>query len=378
MHKEYKMQEGFDINAVGQRNGKIFGLPFSYEESLVVIQPVTWEVTVSYQSGTAKAPKAILEASPQLDFYDFLLPDAWKKGIFMLPFSKDLYKLNRFLREQAEEYIHALENAEALDLKVHQTIIEQIQLECKLLNNTVEQQALSILNDGKVPGVLGGDHSTPLGNIKAALKYFPNSTLLQIDAHADLRPAYEGFQYSHASIMYNVLEETQLKKLVQVGIRDFCEQEYNYIQQSKGRIITFFDSNLQQQFFAGKAWMAVCEEIIKELGYEVYVSLDIDGLQPFYCPHTGTPVPGGLSFEQVCFLLDQIVKSGRKIVGFDLTEVVPNKKNPWNEIVGARMLYKLCVAAIASQNNLPRSSKNKKKKTNELLPDTPNEDSIIA
>ncbi|GIV44548.1 MAG: agmatinase [Bacteroidia bacterium] len=350
--------ENFDINQVGLKNGKIFGLPFEYENAKVIIQPIPWEVTVSYQSGTAKGPKAILEASPQLDFFDFLMPNAWEKGIFMLPIDKELYKLNKFLREQVEDYIASIENSSANAYEIYDELIEQINKECKLLNNRIEQQTLQILHDNKIPGLLGGDHSTPLGNIKAVIQKYPEVTILHIDAHADLRPAYEGFTYSHASIMYNVLEETSIKKIVQVGIRDFCHQEYE-LSQSDHRILTFYDKKLKELYFQGRPWGSIVLDIIKNLGHEVYISLDIDALQPYYCPDTGTPVPGGLSFDEVTYLIDSVVKSGKKIVGFDLVEVAPNKKNPINEIVGARLLYKLCVACIASEGNKPKIVKKK-------------------
>ncbi len=355
--------ENFDINQIGLKNGKIFGLPFEYKDSKVIIQPIPWEVTVSYQSGTSKGPKSILEASPQLDFFDFLMPNAWEKGIYMLPIDKEIFKLNKFLREKTEDYLLDLENNEENVLQNHEELIEQINKECKLINNRVEQQSLKILNDNKIPALIGGDHSTPLGNIKAVVQKYPEVSLLQIDAHADLRPAYEGFTYSHASIMYNVLQETEIKKLVQVGIRDFCQQEYELIQ-SDHRILTFYDKKLKELYFQGRPWGSIVLDIIKNLGHEVYISLDIDGLQPNYCPDTGTPVPGGLSFDEVTYLIDCIVKTGKKIVGFDLVEVAPNKKNPINEIVGARLLYKLCVACIASEGNKPKIVKKKSNSNN--------------
>jgi agmatinase len=242
------------------------------------------------------------------------MPNAWEKGIFMLPIDKELYKLNKFLREQVEDYIASIENSSANAYEIYDELIEQINKECKLLNNRIEQQTLQILHDNKIPGLLGGDHSTPLGNIKAVIQKYPEVTILHIDAHADLRPAYEGFTYSHASIMYNVLEETSIKKIVQVGIRDFCHQEYE-LSQSDHRILTFYDKKLKELYFQGRPWGSIVLDIIKNLGHEVYISLDIDALQPYYCPDTGTPVPGGLSFDEVTYLIDSVVKSGKKIVG---------------------------------------------------------------
>src|SRR5690606_2133030 len=118
--------------------------------------------------------------------------------------------------------------------------------------------------------------------------------VLQIDAHADLRRAYEGFQYSHASIMYNILEEIPaVTKLVQVGIRDYCDEEFEAITKSQGRIVTFFDRDLKAGAYQGKTWDQQTDEIIRELPERIYISFDIDGLDPKLCPNTGTPVPGG-------------------------------------------------------------------------------------
>jgi agmatinase len=134
----------------------------------------------------------------------------------------------------------------------------------------------------------------------------------------------------------------QVSRLVQVGIRDLCEEEHDRIAASGGRIRTFFDSELAEARFAGETWGQQTLRIVEALPQDVYVSFDIDGLDPTLCPHTGTKVPGGLSFQMATGLLAAVVRGGRRIVGFDLTEVVPaGDGTEWDENVAARLLYKL-------------------------------------
>ncbi|PIZ06753.1 MAG: agmatinase, partial [Flavobacteriales bacterium CG_4_10_14_0_8_um_filter_32_5] len=187
--------------------------------------------------------------------------------------------------------------------------------------------------------VLGGDHNSPLGLIQALAEKHTNFGILQIDAHADLRIAFEGFEFSHASIAYNALKLKQISKLVQVGIRDICQEEIDYISNSKGKIKTFFDWDIKQQQFEGKTWATICDEIIAELPENIYITYDIDALDPKLCPNTGTPVPGGFEYDQVNYLINKITESKKKIIGFDLNEV---GNNEWDANVGARILFKLC------------------------------------
>jgi len=187
--------------------------------------------------------------------------------------------------------------------------------------------------------VLGGDHNSPLGLIQALAEKHTNFGILQIDAHADLRIAFEGFEFSHASIAHNALKLKQISKLVQVGIRDICQEEIDYISNSKGKIKTFFDWDIKQQQFEGKTWATICDEIIAELPENIYITYDIDALDPKLCPNTGTPVPGGFEYDQVNYLINKITESKKKIIGFDLNEV---GNNEWDANVGARILFKLC------------------------------------
>jgi agmatinase len=211
------------------------------------------------------------------------------------------------------------------------------------VNDVVYETAREWLSRGKIVGLVGGDHATPYGTIRAHAEKYPGLGILHIDAHADLRHAYEGFSYSHASIMECVTREIPgVSRLVQVAIRDLCEEEHDRIEASGGKIRIFYDVELAASRRRG-ALDAHFARIAAELPEQVYVSFDIDGLDPVLCPNTGTPVPGGLSFHEASALLRAVVESGKRIVGFDLNEVAPapDGGDEWDGNVGARVLYKL-------------------------------------
>lgn len=330
--------EAFDPNSYADKNSGMFGLPFSLEESETVLIPVPWEVTVSYGGGTSEAPEAVKEASYQVDLYDPILKDAWKKGIFLDEVNPLIHSKSQKLRQLAKKHIDNLEEG----LEADNSVLKKVKEECLWLNNWIKERALELLKKNKSVGMLGGDHSTPLGLIQAMAEIHQNFGILQIDAHADLRDAFEGFEFSHASIMFNALKIQQVQKLVQVGIRDYCQSELDIIKNSNGRVSTYFDKRLKYDSYRGKTWQDQCEEIIKDLPQKVYISFDIDGLDPKLCPNTGTPVAGGFEVEQVLFLFEMLVESGREIISFDLNEIGVSEDTDWDANVGARLLYRLC------------------------------------
>lgn len=334
MTKEEKIKN-FDPNGVAL-NDNLFGLPFSHEESDLIVLPIPWEVTVSYSAGTANGPEAVKEASLQVDLFDPFSPDGWKDGIFLETENTNLKKEGESLRKLAKKYIDQLE-----DGNVDSSSAKIINSACSKMVDWVKNRCDTLINDGKKVLLLGGDHSTPLGYIKALANRNESFGILQIDAHADLREAFEGFEYSHASIMYNALKINQVERLVQVGIRDYCMEEFDRVRYSKGRIVSFYDRDLKQENYKGISWESQCESIISKLPQKVYVSFDIDGLDPKLCPNTGTPVAGGFETEQVLFLLEKLVLSGRSIIGMDLNEISPGE-DEWDANVGARLLYRMC------------------------------------
>ncbi|WAL60416.1 agmatinase family protein [Thermocoleostomius sinensis] len=340
----------FNPSGIGLDNGNLLGLPFDYNTAETIVFGVPWEVTVSYGAGTAQGPQAVLNASRQLDLYDFDYPDGWKHGIFMPAISESILQTSHTLREQAAHLIDHLEQGGSVaDHPKLKAVLDRINDECRSLNRWLYEQVRAALQQGKRPAVIGGDHSVPLGCIQALADQYPAFGILHIDAHADLRQAYEGFTFSHASIMYNVLDLPQVSKLVQVGIRDLCHDEVEVINQSQGRITAHYDPVLKQKLYGGASWIDLCQQIVADLPQHVYISFDVDGLDPKLCPHTGTPVPGGLELEQTFCLFREVVNSDRTIIGFDVSEV---GNDEWDGNVGARTVYKLCNLMSLSQPQL--------------------------
>lgn len=352
MSLKQKIIEQFDPNGVGQSKG-IFGLPFTEETSELIIIPVPWEVTVSYSSGTAEGPSAVKNASFQVDLFQSDIHDAWKMGIYLLPISETLAKLSRQNRVLARNYIHWLESGSPKEDQIRFAAVPEIINRSSVeMNNWVYQTAKKYLKMGKMVSLLGGDHSTPLGLLQALAEEYERFGILQIDAHADLRKAYENFEFSHASISYNALKFPQVSQLVQVGIRDYCHEEA-LLAKENSRIHTFYDKDIKEEMYEGKSWKNICDNILERLPQDVYITIDIDGLDPKLCPHTGTPVAGGFEMEQIFYLIKQVVKSGRKIIGFDLVEVAPGPEgDEWDGNVGARILYRLANLMGASQGKL--------------------------
>lgn len=341
--------DNFDPNSVGNPNNNIFGLPFSEEEAKLVLLPVPWEVSVSYGAGTARAPENIFKASLQVDLYDDDFQDGWKHGIFMRDMNKSVLHKSDYLRKEAELYINYISEGELVENnKFMCKVLKDLNAGAEFLNEWVYEQTRELLDAGKLVGLVGGDHSTPLGYYKAIGEKHGDFGILQIDAHADLREAYEDLKYSHASIMFNALAETpQLIKLVQVGTRDYSLGELDYSRNSNGRVITFLDKEIKERTYEGETWRSITDDIVSKLPQKVYISFDIDGLDPKLCPNTGTPVQGGFETQQVYYLFKKVLDSGRELIGFDLNEV-GTSSNEWDENVGARILFKLCNLLIAS------------------------------
>lgn len=338
----------FDPNGTGTDNGNYFGFPFTPEESRLVLVSVPWDVTASYGGGSAFAPDAIIGASTQLDFYDIHAPNMWRHGIGTAPIDYSIQERSAMLRDDALKVMRHLEKGGRPTDDSIRRRVERVNSASDELNEKIYGETGKWLRDGKLVGLVGGDHSTPLGFIRAVAEHHGTIGILHVDAHHDLRVAYEGFSCSHASIMYNVLEQVVgVEKLVQVGVRDFCDSEAALAAEAS-RIETFYDASLAENGYKGMTWAEQCAIIVSRLPHMVYISFDIDGLSPDNCPHTGTPVPGGLSFNRAMYLMNEVVRSGRRIVGFDMVEVAPGKSDEWDANVGARILYKLCNLSIKS------------------------------
>jgi len=348
----------FDATTTISSEFGIFGIPLAEKDCQLVMLPVPWEVTTSYGKGASNGPRIIRQASEQIDLFDFETQTAYEAGYFMKEVSENISNKSKHFKEIAQKVI-TLKTEMSADTATIEKLTAQVNAASKELTDWVYTETQKILNAGKLFGLVGGDHSTPLGAIKAICeKHQTNQKsdvgVLHIDAHSDTRKAYQGFEQSHASIMYNVMnlpEGSRPQKLVQVGIRDFCEEEYNFVQ-SRSDIKTFFDMGTKQRLLKGESWASIAADIISELPQKVYISFDIDGLDPRFCPSTGTPVIGGLSTDEVFFLFNTLAQSGRQIVGFDLNEVSTGEadESEWDGNVGARMLYKLCNWSVVTNH----------------------------
>lgn len=340
----------FDPNAPAQPGSGVFGLPFTEAEALVVLLPVPWEATTSYGGGASDGPEAILEASKQVDLYDLDVEKPYEAGIHMLAEPEAIVAANAKAKALAARVIEA--GGAGGDAELERAVAEVNRMS-REVDAWVEGETKRLLAAGKVVGVVGGDHAVPLGAFRAIAAKHPGVGILHLDAHSDTRKAYEGFEGSHASIMYNALETVPgIGKLVQVGIRDVCEEEVLYCRAKGARVRMVTDREVAMRKQEGESFAAIARAIAKELPSEVWISFDIDGLDPRFCPSTGTPVPGGLDVQEVATLFREVVRAGKTIVGFDLNEVAPNPSDPedeWDGNVGARMLYKLVGFTLASQ-----------------------------
>lgn len=350
------MKKEFDPNAAARPGSGVFGLPHSEAESLVVLLPVPWEATTSYGGGAAEGPRAIREASKQVDLFDLDVDRPYQHGIFMLPNSPEIVGWNEEGKAAAAKVI--AEGGEVTGNADLESALARVNELSVKVNDKVEEQTSRLLAARKVVGVVGGDHSVPFGALRALAKHRREKPfgVLHFDAHSDTRDAYEGFTYSHASIMHNVLEQiSSVEKLVQVGIRDVCEAEIDYCRRQGQRVVMYTDRDLSIRKMEGESFRAIASEIASALPQDVWVSFDIDGLDPRYCPHTGTPVPGGLELQESIAILREVARAGKRIVGFDLNEVAPHpsdEEDEWDGNVGARLLYKLIGFTLASQGKV--------------------------
>lgn len=330
--------QDFNPNAPSANPDNLFGLPHSAEESKVVVIPVPWEVTTSGGSGTANGPKQVLLASHQIDLFDRNKPELWKDGIAFDAFPTPLMPLQIEAMKCIKNYRVIINDKKTPDSTPQALILKKaVNESCEQVNHWVKRRAEMWLEQGKIVATLGGDHSTCFGLVHALSEKHGDLSILQIDAHADLRKAYEGLTYSHASIMYNLITLEGVSSISSVGVRDLCEEEYAFID-SHTDITCHFDRQIRENMYSGTSWLSVVDTIVEGLGQNVYLSFDVDGLNPSLCPNTGTPVPGGLEFEEAMFLIEAVVKSGRKIVGFDISEC---GDDPWDGNVAARLLWRI-------------------------------------
>ena len=270
----------------------------SYENSEIVIVSAPLEKTVSYGKGTADGPKEIINASHFVELYDEEVDRELciDKGIATLP------ELNLD------------------DLSIEESI--------EIIEKAVTEQ----IGNKKFVVTLGGEHSLSLAPVRAHLNNYENVSVFQFDAHSDLRESYEGSKYSHASVMARVFELT--KDIVQVGIRAQCVEESELIKENN--IATFYARDIRTRKH-GNDWK---EKVLSSLKENVYITFDVDGLDPSIVPATGTPEPGGLLWDETLDLL-RMVGESKNIIGFDMVELAPKEDEPYSNFVTAKLVYKI-------------------------------------
>ena len=263
---------------------------YNYSESGIIIVPVPYDETSTWMKGADKGPDAILEASVNLEFYDVETEsEAHLKGI---------YTINPLLQKETPE-----------------ELVED-----------VYYRILSLLSDNKFPVIIGGNHTVSIGAIKAFSEYFENLSILQLDAHADLRQEYEGSEFNHACAMARARE---FAPIVQVGIRSMSAEELPFVE--KDRI--FFSHELYYD-------KSLYEKAIDKLSENVYITIDLDVFDPSIMPSTGTPEPGGPAYFELLHFMRDVIKT-RNVVGFDVVELCPSETNKSPDFIAAKIIYQL-------------------------------------
>jgi agmatinase len=263
---------------------------YDYEESGIIILPVPYDETSTWMRGADKGPDAILKASINLEFYDVeTTSEAHLRGI---------HTVNPVTEAESPE---------------------------KLVS-AVYKRILSLLNDEKFPVIIGGNHTVPIGAIKAFAEYFDNLTILQLDAHSDLRQEYEGSVFNHACSMARARE---FAPIVQVGIRSMSKEELQYVNDDK----IFYSHELYYN-------KGLYRKAIEELNKNVYITIDLDVFDPSLMPSTGTPEPGGPDYYEIMHFLRDVIKE-RNVVGFDVVELCPSITNKVPDFIAAKIIYQL-------------------------------------
>lgn len=265
-----------------------------WDRAYFIVLPVPYDSTTTFQPGTRRGPRAIIEASAHMELYD-----------------------EELCFEPASAGIHTLDY---LDVAIdpEETI------------NRVYHVVGEILKEEKVPVVIGGEHSVTLGAVNAVKERYNNLSVIQLDAHADLRDTYQGERLSHACVMRRISEKKI--DIIQVGIRSMSKEEAKYLKDTSN-ILTYYASDI----LGGDEWM---EDLFSRLSEYVYVTVDVDVFDPAFVPSTGTPEPGGLGWYKITSLLRRIAEE-RKIVGFDVMELCPIPGNVAPDFLVAKLVYKL-------------------------------------
>jgi agmatinase len=263
---------------------------YSYSESGIIIVPVPYDETSTWMKGADKGPDAILDASVNLEFYD-------------------------------------VETSSEALLKGINTIAPILEKETpEMLVKDVYDRIFSLLSDKKFPVIIGGNHTVSIGAIKAFSEYFENLTILQLDAHADLRQVYEGSVFNHACAMARARE---FAPVIQVGIRSMSAEELPFVERDR----IFFSHELYYD-------KSLYHRALDKLTGNVYITIDLDVFDPSIMPSTGTPEPGGPPYFELLHFMRDVIKS-RNVVGFDVVELCPSETNKSPDFIAAKIIYQL-------------------------------------
>lgn len=286
----------------------------SNQTAAIAIQPIPLERTTSYGKGTKDGPRQLLRASHYVEFYD-----------------------DEFNRELCfERGIATLEPLPFKKLPIEESLA------------LIEARIRAIADQHRFVVGLGGEHSVTAPILRVYAERHAELSVLQFDAHSDLRTEYEGTPYSHACVMARVAEFLPPRRIVQVGIRALCSQEAAFIK--RHRMPTFFASGIRRGVY-GSDWI---ERVVDSLTGEVYITFDVDALDPSIMPATGTPEPEGLTYSECIQIARRVVESGRRIVGFDVVELAPIKSLHHPNLTAARLVYKLLNIAFAHEQRPSR------------------------
>lgn len=273
----------------------------NYNNSKVVILPTPYEETTSYVGGTKKAPEEIIKASSQVELYDE-------------EFSKEIcYDIGIHTAKPIE--FEGKKDAQAMQI--------------------IKDQTSNFLDDDKFVIALGGEHTISQATIAAHFEKYPEMSVLQFDAHSDLRDEYEGSRFSHACVMARVATFLDYSKITQVGIRAQSAEEAELIRNKP--IYTFYANEIKKGYH-GDNWQ---EKVIKNLSQDVYITFDVDYFDPSLMPTTGTPVPDGFFYHETLEIFRRLIHSGRRIIGFDLVELAPIDLLHHTNFTCAQLVYKL-------------------------------------
>ncbi|MBL6723159.1 MAG: arginase family protein [Candidatus Margulisbacteria bacterium] len=303
--------------------------------STVPVLGVPWDVTSTYRTGSHQSPMHIASVSHQLDeTHPFV---SHTPIIQWLQTPLCMVKLQQQYGPIAHRIIDTLNNNQQLTSTDIQHR-DHVNAACRELNQWVYDIAMQHLDAPMI--VCGGEHGVGLGYVRALSEHHPSFSILHIDSHMDCYQNYHGFEYSHASILTHYASLPSVSDIVQVGIRDYANAETKFQSKSLTQFHVFDDYSIHKRQFEGETWAAICQTIVNALSDTVLISLDVDGLMPYLCPNTGTPVPGGLSYNQLVYLLHRVMLS-KRVIGAELVEVNVGSHTDWDANVGARLLFLL-------------------------------------